>query len=304
MTTVDVRATCCAICMTPDNAAELYPANFKAEDFSPAVFSARRLPDRVHYRMVRCNECGLVRSDPVADPASVAQLYSQSTFDYDSEVENLTITYGTYLSRLDRFGVEKGKILEIGCGNGFFLAQAARQGYRGVQGVEPSAAAIQLAPDDIGSKIVCSLMKPGLFANESFDVICLFQVLDHIFDPADLIRTCRQILKPGGFVLCLNHNVEALSAHLMKSSSPIIDIEHTYLFSPATMRRLFFTSGFEVKETGGVKNRYSLSYLLRLMPFPPKFKPWLLKVADNIGIGRLSCWVPLGNLYMIAQKPL
>src|ERR1700751_2565935 len=89
MTTIDVHATCCAICKTYGNATELYPANFSTEDFSPAVFSARRAPDRVHYRMVRCDQCGLVRSDPVADPGVVAQLYGQSTFDYAHEVENL-----------------------------------------------------------------------------------------------------------------------------------------------------------------------------------------------------------------------
>lgn len=303
MTTIEVRSTYCAICLTKDNAIELYPANFTPDDFSPAVFSARRLPDRIHYRIVRCNKCGLVRSDPVADPTVVAGLYRESSFDYGFETENLAATYGAYLSRLDRHSVIKGALLEIGCGNGFFLQQARLQGYRDVHGVEPSEAAIQIADDDIRSRIVCSVMRPGLFANESFDVICLFQVLDHIFDPASLLRSCYQILKPGGFVLCLNHNVEALSARLMKSRSPIIDIEHTYLYSSATMAQLFARLGFEMKETGRVRNRYSSSYLLRLVPFPSSFKQRILKLVDAVGLGRCSFWVPLGNLYTIAQKP-
>jgi len=304
MTGVRVQTTDCAICKTEGNATELYPANFSPEDFSPEVFSARRLPDRIHYRLVRCNSCRLVRSDPVADHSLVANLYRESTFDYSGEVDNLSHTYGSYLARLDRYGVEKNALLEIGCGNGFFLAEASRRGYRDVRGVEPSEAAIKLAEDAIRPGIVCAMMTSGLFPRDSFDVVCLFQVLDHIFDPGTLLETCFEILKPGGFVLCLNHNVEALSARLMKHRSPIIDIEHTYLYSPVTLAKLLTKLRFQVKESGGVRNRYSLEYLLRLVPSPAGIKKAVLQMANSTGLGRLSFSVPLGNLYMLAQKPL
>jgi SAM-dependent methyltransferase len=303
LTDIDLHPTACAICGTEGNAAELYPANFKPEDFSPEVFSARRLPDRIHYRMVRCHECGLVRSDPVADPAAVAKLYQQSSFDYSTEVDNLASTYGSYLARLDRYGVNRQAILEIGCGNGFFLKRALAQGYRDVRGVEPSAAAIELAPDEIRSGIVCAMMGPGLFPDRSFDAICLFQVLDHVFDPAALIRVCFQLLKPGGFILCLNHNVEALSARIMKERSPIVDIEHTYLYSPGTMTRLFSGFGFDVKEIATVRNLYSVGYVTRLVPIPASLKKALLALLDATGIGRIRVGVPLGNLCLIARKP-
>jgi SAM-dependent methyltransferase len=304
VTAVDLHATACAICQTENNATELYPANFDLEAFSPSVFSARRMPDRIHYRMVRCNTCQLVRSDPVADSGTVADLYHQSSFDYSQEVENLARTYGAYLARLENYGAAKGSLLEIGCGNGFFLMQARAQGYRDVQGVEPSRSAVDRAPAEIRDDIVCTMMAPGLFRDKTFDAICLFQVLDHIFDPAALLKTCFDILKPGGYILCLNHNVEAPSARLMKERSPIIDIEHTYLYSPDTIRRLFTRFGFQVKEAGGVKNRYSLSYLARLMPVPAPLKKITLGFLDFTYLGRLPLRVPLGNLYMIAQKPL
>jgi len=303
VTAVDLHATSCAICQTENNATELYRANFDPEAFSPAVFSARRMPDRIHYRMVRCNTCELVRADPVADPAQVAALYHQSSFDYSQEVENLARTYSAYLARLGRHGARKGSILEIGCGNGFFLMQARSQGYRDVRGVEPGRSAVELAPAEIRDRILCAMMRPGLFPDETFDAICLFQVLDHIFDPAALVQTCFDILKPGGFILCLNHNVAALSARLMKDRSPIIDIEHTYLYSPETIARLFSRFGFQVKETGGVRNRYSLSYLTRLIPLPAAVKKMMLAALDFTRVGRLPLRVPLGNLYMIARKP-
>lgn len=303
MTTVDLRATACAICGTQGNARELYPANFRPGDFSPAVFSARRLPDRVHYRIVGCNACGLVRSDPVADPARVAELYRDSTFDYGREANNLARSYGECLSRLDRYGAAKGSILEIGCGNGFFLEEARARGYRDPRGVEPSLAAVECARPDIRSRIVRAAMGPGVFPAASFDVICLFQVLDHVFDPAGLLAACLDLLKPGGWVLCLNHDVEALSARLLRRRSPIIDIEHTYLYSRRTIRALFSKFGFHVKETAGVRNRYSLGYVARLVPAPAALKKAALAILNGTGLGRLPVRVPLGNLYLIAQKP-
>jgi len=297
------HATRCAICDTEGNATEIYRANFELAAFNPEVFSARRLPDRIHYRMVRCNTCGLLRSDPIADTTTIARLYQDSRFDYGREVENLASTYGDYLERLDRHGTSKDSILEIGCGNGFFLKKAREQGWRQVIGVEPSRAAVEEASPEIRSRIICAMMQSHLFPDHSFDAICLFQVLDHILDPASLLKECFQILKPGGLILCVNHNVDALSSKLMKERSPIVDIEHSYLYSQITIKLLFQRFGFEVKETGGVTNRYSLSYLAHLAPVPTNLKQHILVLLDTIGLGRVPLRISLGNLYMIAQKP-
>jgi SAM-dependent methyltransferase len=304
MTTVDLHPTSCAICTTEGSPEELYPANLDPGSFSPKVFSARRLPDRIHYRMVRCRTCGLVRSDPVANAAVVADLYRESTFDYGRELRNIARTYGVYLQRSERFGAIKGSILEIGCGNGFFLEQARAQGYRDPRGVEPSQAAIDLSREDVRGGIVCAMMGPGLFPEASFDVVCLFQVLDHVFDPAGTLKACLQILKPGGLILCLNHNVEALSARLMRDRSPIVDIEHTYLYSPETIRRLLEKTGFVALETGTVWNTYSLGYLVRLVPVPVIWKRLSLAILRGTLLERLPLRVPLGNLYIIARKPV
>jgi 2-polyprenyl-3-methyl-5-hydroxy-6-metoxy-1,4-benzoquinol methylase len=301
--TLELRTTRCAICGTERNATELYPANFESEALNPAVFSARRLPDRIHYRVVKCNACGLVRSDPIADPALLEQLYHQSTFTYDDEVADLKRTYGHYLARLDAFGAQKGALLEIGCGNGFFLQQALAQGYRTVRGVEPSRAAVDQAAPEVRDAIVCGLMRAGLFSRAQFDVICLFQVFDHVPDPADLLEACLAALRPGGLVLAINHNVEAVSARLLGKRSPIIDIEHTYLYTPATMARIFKAHGFEIRRVGSVRNRYSLRYLVRLLPLPAAPKRAAVTWLQECSFGRLRLWVPLGNLFLVAQKP-
>ena len=303
MHTVELRTTRCAICGTAGNATELYPANFDPESLNPAVFSARRLPDRVHYRIVRCNTCGLVRSDPIADPARLKQLYQESAFTYGEEVAGLKRTYGRYLARLDQLGARKGALLEIGCGNGFFIEEALARGYHAVRGVEPGREAIAKAGAPVRGQIVCDVMRPGLFAQADFDVVCMFQVFDHIPDPAALLDECFHVLRPGGFVLSINHNVTAFSARLLGEHSPIIDIEHTFLYSPATMSRIFAGHGFQTRQVGWVLNSYSLCYLTRLVPLPAALKRLGLGWLQRHPVGQLQLAAPLGNLYLIAQKP-
>src|SRR2546423_1956344 len=133
---IPLAPTRCAICGTEGNAAEIYPANFDFGSLNPDVFSARRLPDRIHYRLVKCRACGLVRSDPIASSELLGQLYAQSTFTYRDEVPDLRRTYGRYLAKLEPYGAGKEALLEIGCGNGFFLEEALSQGYQSVHGVE------------------------------------------------------------------------------------------------------------------------------------------------------------------------
>lgn len=295
------HATVCAICGRDVPSTLLYAANFKTSDLSPEVFSARRLPDRVHYRMVRCLTCGLVRADPVADSESLGRLYAESTFDYASEVDQLTSTYNRYLRKLRRRGGRQQSILEVGCGNGFFLEEALRQGYSEVRGVEPSSAAIEAARDDIRPNIVHDVMRPGLFQPGQFDAVCLFQVFDHLPAPGMVLDACLDALRPGGLLLCLNHDVLSWTARLMRERSPIIDIEHPYLYGRKTMARIISAHGFSTLEEGPVYNTVSARYLAHLMPLPRMVKLVLVGAGT---LGRINLRVPLGNLYVIAEKPV
>jgi SAM-dependent methyltransferase len=294
--------TVCAICGPGVQSTELYAANFDLDDLNRDVFSARRLPDRVHYRLVRCDRCLLVRSDPVTDAETLGRLYGDSTFDYGDELTNLRSTYGRYLDKLGSYGAGKDSLLEIGCGNGFFLEEALAHGYRRVQGVEPSIAAANQARPDIGQSIIRDVLRPGVLQPEQFDVVCLFQVFDHMTDPGLVLDECRRALKPGGLMLCLNHNVSALSARLLGERSPIVDIEHTYLYNPQTITSIFTAHGFEVLRVGPVRNQYSLSYLSQLVPLPKSLKDHLLAWLRNNRAGRLRLSVPLGNLYAVGRR--
>lgn len=291
----------CAICET-DKATVLYPENFDIKRIDEKTFSARRLPDRVHYRMVTCSTCGLVYSDPILEFDKIAALYKQSIVTYDSHVENLKKTYGRYLKELETYGVTKGKMLEIGCGNGFFLEEAVAQGYTDVNGVEPGEKSAKSARSDIVEKIIIDMFTPKLFEKNSFDVICCFQTLDHIPNPNEFLSACHSVLKKGGLVLFFNHDVGALTAKLFGERSPIIDIEHTYLYNKKTMQQIFEKHRFNVLKVASPLSVHTLSYWMRLIPMPKKIKPFVLSILDKIGLGKMNIWFKAGNIYLIAQK--
>ncbi|MGH2915580.1 MAG: class I SAM-dependent methyltransferase [Solirubrobacteraceae bacterium] len=297
-----LRPTRCAICGCEDDSEELYPANLDADAFTAAVFSARRLPDRTHYRMVTCRRCGLVRSDPVVDARVMAELYRESTFDYGSELEGLRLTYGSALERIGALVPSKDGILDIGCGSGFVLELARGQGWHGARGVEPSSDAVAKASDSTRPLIVEDIMRAGLFEPESFDAVALFQVLDHMPDPGAVLEECRRVLRPGGVIMAFNHNVKALSAALLRERSPIVDVEHTYLYSPVTMRRLFSDVGFAVVSVNAVRNTYSVAYLLHLTPIPRSVKHRAVARIRGSAVGRVHLTLPLGNLCLIARR--
>jgi len=254
--------------------------------------------------MVRCVTCGLVRSDPVVESGRLSQLYGESTFDYAAEVDDLRSTYGRYLEKLRRLGGEQHAILEVGCGNGFFLEEALEHGYEEVRGVEPSTAAVKSADPKVRPNIACDIMRPGLFPENEFDAVCLFQTFDHLPDPGAVLDASMKALRPGGLLLCLNHNVQAMSARLLGERSPIIDVEHTYLYSPETMARIFSLHGYGIVEQGRVSNTTSLRYLIHLLPLPRRTKGTLASLVRAIRLDPVRLRLPLGNLYLVAQKPI
>jgi SAM-dependent methyltransferase len=298
----ELRATSCPICETDSLDDEVYPMSFALEDIDAKVFSARRLPDRLHYRMVRCRGCGLLRSNPVLPTEVLDALYRASAFTYAEEARFAAATYARYLDRaLDRVR-DRGALLEIGCGNGLFLDAALRRGFRSVQGVDPSRDAVDAAPPTVRSSIRVGLYGTETFGTDLFDVVCAFQVLDHVPDPREVVRACWRNLKVGGIALFINHDAGAWSARLLGEKSPIVDVEHTALYDKKTMRLLFERSGFTVHDVFSVTNTYPAGYWAKMLPLPARWKQPLLKALERVPIGAVPLRVRAGNLGMIAEK--
>jgi SAM-dependent methyltransferase len=295
--------TVCPICGKKNRDRVVYARNFTDHDLNVKVFSARRLPDKLHYRIVKCEHEGMVRSNPILEPTALSQLYRNSRFTYEPEVENLVASYADVLWPLVKRLKKKDAILEIGCGNGFMLEYLRKRGFSRVSGVEPSIDAILQAPSSVRRRIKHGMFKKTMFAKNSLSAILLFQTLDHIPQPDKFLADCLSLLKPGGFLLSVHHNVDSVSAMMLGESSPIIDIEHTQLFSMKTSMLLFQKVHLTVESLFSPRSTVSLKHLIWLAPLPRVLKQRLLGGENTSKIlSGLTMKLKLGNVAILGRK--
>jgi len=291
----------CALCLK-SNYEVLYKENFDLALVNEKTFSARRIPDGCHYRIVRCQKCGLIYSNPILEEGKIKQLYCQSRLTYSLETDNLRKTYGRLLKKVKGASFEGESLLEIGCGNGFFLEEALGQGFKEVWGVEPSVDAAKKASRGIRKRIKIDVFRPGLFPKSYFDIICFFQTLDHIINPNLFLKTCFEILKNNGVVLCVTHNSKSFLNKVLGEKSPIFDIEHIYLFDKKTLIKLFEKNKFSVLDVFDIANDYSLNYWIKIFPLGRRIRNLLEKIISFLSLDRKIIKLKAGNIGLIAQK--
>jgi SAM-dependent methyltransferase len=299
-------ATKCPLCGSFEDYAVVYKNNFAESDISAGAFSARKLPDRIHYQIVRCNRDGLVRSNPVLDGPATDDLYKKSRFTYEEEAGNLADSYYSALKPVLRGLSKDAGILEVGCGNGFLLKRLYDTGYENVSGIEPSIAAAGKADGAVRQRIVVDMLKPGIFKAHTFHAICFFQTFEHIQDPDNFLKICYDLLLPGGSILAFSHDIESLQAKMLGENSPIIDIGHAYLYSRVTLRKIFEKNLFQPVSIYSPANVVSLRHLICLSPIPGMLKMKSLSIKTGILslILKRRIRIKLGNICLIAKKAL
>ena len=292
----------CAICDKKELLTELYVSSLGNNRFSGSTFSARRTPDHIHYRFVKCLKCGLIFSNPILEHDKISSFYFKSGFHYTPESKYLKKTYGQLLERLLSSMKKKLRLLDIGCGNGFFLEEAIDRGIDDVWGVEPGKASTKKAKWYLQRRIKVDILKPHLYNPESFDIITCFHTLDHVVDPNNFLKTTYSLLKKGGKIIFVVHDTRGLSVRLFGEKSPIFDIEHIYLFNTDTLSKMFRKNGYVVESVFNLKNRYPLFYWLRMTPIPDSIKRNLIKFLNSTNLGKLPFSLSAGNIGIIAKK--
>ena len=298
---IELVKTRCPLCQKWKQYTILYIKNFSLSDLNNKIFSARRLPDKLHYQIVKCKNDGLVRSNPIANHQTLEKLYKKSSFTYQQEIKNLTDTYIYHLKPILKKIKKMDNILEVGCGNGFVLNQLVKLGYKKTYGVEPSHDAIKKSNPKIRKNIKNTILKPSIFQkNMKFKFIFFFQTLDHIPNPNRFLKQCHKLLKRNGYILAFNHNINSFSSKLLKEKSPIIDIEHTFLYNKKTIKVLFEKNHFKTLKVYSPVNKISLKHFFWLLPLPLNLKNKILKSKKCTMKQKL--FLKLGNLCIIAQK--
>ncbi len=201
------------------------------------------------YRYVRCARCGLVYINPQLTDESVARIYSEQLYDQKSERLDLLLPrLDSYKSRLRR-RFERyrrtGHLLDVGCFKGFFLYSAARGGWTAV-GTEVSRPAVQFARRELGLTVEQGdLLELERFRNGQFDVITLFDVIEHLSRPDRYVRRAHRLLRRGGLLYLETPNAMALPRYLLGKRWTVFHSLHRYYFQPRTIEKLLRRAGFK-----------------------------------------------------------
>src|SRR5439155_7104067 len=179
--------------------------------------------------IVRCIGCGLVRQSPQPQPTDLVQAY-QAVADerYEEEASGRVETFSRALEDLSRHE-SPGRLLDVGCHIGIFLDVARRAGWE-TYGVELSRWSADRARAR-GLRVVDGTLETAGFEAGSFDVITMWDVIEHLADPFTELQRAAKLLRPGGLLALSTMNVDAWFPRLLGRRWPWYMQMHLYYFT-------------------------------------------------------------------------
>lgn len=213
----------------------------------------------------RCLACGALYR-PLPDSHEWAEYDSDYYANWDVTEEQLdhsrmkTPDLERFLEGISRFK-NCGRLLDVGCATGDFLKCAQEAGYECV-GIEPHRKACSLARSRYGFEVFSADFLNFVVADESFDIVTMIHVLEHVPDPAGALGKAWRILKHGGVLAIEVPCLTAIWFGLLRSRHPIFKGSHITFFSKQTLLKSLTRAGFRVLEARYCGRTMSLGHLL------------------------------------------
>lgn len=235
--------------------------------------------------VVKCTTCGLVyvsprtdqhaiinegpvladRSDPIRFSSDLADIEHSWELPLlhrkERELAALRLNATDALQRIGRFVSHLDRLLDFGCGGGFFLA-VAKDYVTETYGLEPLPGHAVYARATSGAVIINDTLRENTFPREHFDVITSFQVFEHLPDPSGDMRKLYQFLKPQGLLFVEVPNIDVWTVRLLGRRHRHFVEDHLYFYSPSTLSRLMIESGFSVVDVYYPARRMTVHHLL------------------------------------------
>lgn len=221
------------------------------------------------YRLMKCSSCGLLFTDQAF--IQVKDMYSKDYFDgvhgnffadckkgYESRIEKSQKlqNFQRVLQKIKEVKPQ-GKFMDIGCATGVFLDMAQKEGYS-VVGVDVSAFACQYASENFGIKTLQGKLEDLHIEDKSFDIITMWDVVEHVPDPHTFLREVHRILKDDGIIFVLTINDSSLMGWMAEAiylgsfkTIPIFTrmihpIHHNFHFKEKHLLRYLDMNGFSL----------------------------------------------------------
>lgn len=203
------------------------------------------LPEYAATHLVECHSCAFVFAQQIpTEQELIAHYEGYSRNDYLSP-----ITIKRYHELLDTFEPYRktGKLLDVGCGIGYFLEVAKERGWE-VHGTEYTDEAISIC-ESKGITMQQGKLDPSDYQLGEFDIITSFEVIEHINNPQEELVNFHSLLRSGGLVYVTTPNFNSLLRYRLKADYDVITYpEHLSYYTPKTIRFLFKKSGFSIQK--------------------------------------------------------
>jgi 2-polyprenyl-3-methyl-5-hydroxy-6-metoxy-1,4-benzoquinol methylase len=164
---------------------------------------------------------------------------------------------------IQRYATGKN-LLDIGCAQGFFLYNASKSGYT-TKGIEISQDAAAYAMTEFGLDIEAKPFEELRFPENHFDVVTLWQVLEHVPYPLTVLKEVHRILKPEGLLVVSTPNIEGIPAKILRRKWWDIKRLHINQFSKKTLKDILHNAGYRNTSAVSYRGFVSLSILLTMM---------------------------------------
>lgn len=193
-------------------------------------------------QLLKCKKCTLVVTEGEF-PFQYDNYHRDEAYKaFEKLFRNL---YEKRVNAILEFKNSPGKVLDIGASAGTMLAIFKKIGWE-VWGIEPSVSA-DIARKK-GIKILKKTFEKAKLPKEYFDVVILNHTLEHMKNPASVLKKVEKVLKTGGIVFVDVPNFGGLSARIMGERWPfILPEEHVFHFTPETLKKVLQKSGFKIK---------------------------------------------------------
>jgi SAM-dependent methyltransferase len=256
-------------------------------------------------QVVRCRQCGMVYINPRLATEVILSGYEsvEDPLFIEQNPERIRTFERTLRSVLSRSGIEPAgkRLLDVGCAAGAFLVAARNAGFD-VTGVEPSRWLSGYGRKTYDLDIRQGILRPETFPEGSFDVITIWDVIEHVPDPHALLQTVHSLLKPNGFLWINFPDIDSSAAKLLGWKWPFWLSVHLHYYTPATIRRQIERAGFDVLFTRLHWQGLQLGYILRRASgVAPIFKPFQ-SLVGHLGLSRAFVLYNIGQTLAVARR--
>lgn len=261
--------------------------------------------------IVRCPRCSLAYVDELPGIEALTEMYSGHYFkgdwggyeDYVAERAAQEANFRRRIAVLRRFS-DGGDLFEAGCAHGFFLQMAAQ--YWRVEGIDISHEAIAYAREVVGVAAAQGDFESHPPAPDSFDVIAMWDTIEHLYGPVLAVQKSAEALRAGGILALTTADLDALLPRLRKSAWRMIHPAHLYYFSRRSMARLLDRYGLDVVYFAHEAVYRSLGEIAKVLVWGSSVAAWRRALYRHLTrLPFMGIRVPL-NLYdimfVIARK--